>query len=143
MLYAGEGFVSYLWSTGNDTQVISLNTSQTGEYEYWVRVSDSNSCAAADTILITVELPDAMSGYTKVFGYKVYPNPTSGMVYMVPQADMDGEVLITVIDAAGRMVLRDKMKSGVLCSIDFSGMRNGIYLLMIDKYPVMIIKNSR
>jgi hypothetical protein len=146
MLDAGKGFGSYQWNTGAGTQALPVNTSQAGEYEYWVRVSDSNSCAAADTILVTVKLTDAMPDYTKDFNLKVYPNPTSGMVYLMPQRDIDSKVSISVIDAEGRMVLKDKIegiRSDVGISIDLSGLENGIYLLMIDQYPVRIIKNSR
>jgi hypothetical protein len=60
--------------------------------------------------------------------------------------DIDNETMITLIDAGGRRILNEKivnMKSGVGCSIDLSGLENGIYLLMIDQYPVRIIKNSR
>jgi hypothetical protein len=125
---------------------LPVNTSQTGEYEYWVRVSDSNSCAATDTILVTVELPDAILCYTRVFGLKVYPNPTTGIVYLVPQSDIDSEILITVIDAGGRLVHKEKLtslKSGTGFSIDLSGLENGIYILMVNQYPVRIIKNSK
>jgi hypothetical protein len=93
-----------------------------------------------------VEQPDALPGCTRVFGLKVYPNPTTGIVCLVPQTDIDGETIITVIEAGGRMLLMDKigkLKTGVGCSIDLSGMENGVYLLMIDQNPIRIIKNSR
>jgi hypothetical protein len=144
-LDAGEGFESYLWSTGDDMQTLPVNTVQAREYEYWVRVTDSNSCTGADTILITVKLPDALPGYTRIFGLKVYPNPTSGVVYVVPQTDSKKEILLTVIDAEGRIVNRNKIagvRSGKGFSVDLSGLENGVYLLMIDQYPVRIVKNT-
>jgi gliding motility-associated-like protein len=45
-LDAGSGFLSYQWSTGQATQTIQVADTGT----YWVRVSNSSSCAGYDTI---------------------------------------------------------------------------------------------
>lgn len=50
-LDAGNGFASYLWSTGATGS--SVNVSQPGEY--WVEVTDENTCSNRDTILLTMD----------------------------------------------------------------------------------------
>ena len=50
MLDAGEGYVSYLWSTGAETQTIEVSESGT----YSVTVWDLNGCFAWDEIEVTI-----------------------------------------------------------------------------------------
>lgn len=50
MLDAGTGFESYLWNTGATSYNISTN--EPGEY--WVEVTDANSCSNRDTIILTM-----------------------------------------------------------------------------------------
>ncbi len=53
-LDAGSAFSSYLWSTNNTSQTITINQSGT----YYVTVSDINSCLNTDTIVITSIIVD-------------------------------------------------------------------------------------
>jgi hypothetical protein len=73
-LSAGEGFLSYLWSTGETGS--SINASQPGSY--WVEVTDANSCSARDTVVLTMDplpvAPNITSGPTSVDNFLV---PTS------------------------------------------------------------------
>jgi hypothetical protein len=50
VLDAGNAGSSFLWSNGDTTQTISVNTS--GSYE--VMVTDSNNCSASDTIAVVI-----------------------------------------------------------------------------------------
>jgi hypothetical protein len=51
VLNAGNGFASYLWNTGAITATI-----EAGEYgEYWVEVTDANTCSNRDTIVLTMD----------------------------------------------------------------------------------------
>ncbi len=52
ILNAGAGFVSYLWSTGESTQTVSVTT----EGMYYVTVSDANGCLAVDSINV-IQVP--------------------------------------------------------------------------------------
>jgi gliding motility-associated-like protein len=46
----GTGYTTYLWNTGDTTQVIDVD--QTGTY--WVEVTNRWDCTAADTVTVTV-----------------------------------------------------------------------------------------
>lgn len=47
-------FNSYIWSTQQNTQTISLNTNMSGDYQYSVTVTDNNGCQNSDTINIQI-----------------------------------------------------------------------------------------
>ncbi len=53
-LDAGAGFISYIWSSGDTTQTITLSELDEGEYPYSVIVIDSNGCSNFDKTLIIV-----------------------------------------------------------------------------------------
>jgi hypothetical protein len=110
-LDAGGGFENYLWNTGTEDQTLPVTSSQAGEFKYWVHVTDTNGCAASDTIRITVEQPTNLTGISSAGQVKIYPNPTSGMVNLVFSADIPDEVMITVTDLAGKVLLKQKYNS--------------------------------
>jgi hypothetical protein len=142
LLNAGEGFESYSWNTGADENSLLIIPTQPGEYEYWIAVTDSNSCSSGDTILLTVEQGIAAPELSMDFNIKVYPNPTSGLVYLVTEATIEN-VTISLVDVEGRLIHRENLKhieQGVAYSIDLSAMLNGFYLLMINNNSVRILK---
>jgi hypothetical protein len=56
-LDAGGGFVSYLWSNGDNTQTSRINTPGL----YWVDAWDSNGCPANDTIDVWFKVRDILA----------------------------------------------------------------------------------
>jgi gliding motility-associated-like protein len=48
VLSAGNGFVNYLWSTGELTPTISINNPGI----YWVKVTDNHSCSKSDSVIV-------------------------------------------------------------------------------------------
>lgn len=69
---AGSGFVSYIWSTGDTNQVISLNAGGT----FAVTVTDANGCSDADTITIG-QYPGVSFD---VVGFELCPDETDTLV---------------------------------------------------------------
>ena len=47
-LKAGSGYAGYLWNTGDTTDAIQVNS----EGQYWVIVTSTESCQAADTVMV-------------------------------------------------------------------------------------------
>ncbi len=49
LIDAGSGYNSYLWSTGQSTQTLSVTTENT----YYVTVTDANNCSGSDDIIVS------------------------------------------------------------------------------------------
>jgi len=48
LMEAGSGYANYLWNTGDTTDAITVND----EGQYWVTVTSTESCQAADTVMV-------------------------------------------------------------------------------------------
>jgi hypothetical protein len=133
--------MSYLWNTEDQTQQLLVHQPQTGEYAYWVQVTDTNSCASGDTILITVTpgVPLPESPITAVL--KVFPNPTTGWLYLLPDTDQ-ADVKIGIYDMKGSLVMRKvlQLKAGEISQMNVSGLHPGVYQLKINEKLIRIIK---
>ena len=78
-LNAGTGFTSYLWNTGDITQTIT----QSAAGLYSVTVTDSNGCANADSVQMTINPPptvDIGPDITGCFGDSVTLDAGAGFV---------------------------------------------------------------
>ncbi len=74
---AGSGFSSYLWSTGDTTQTISVVTSQLIAfmiYDYSLTVTNTAGCSGSDTIQISW-IPEGIEESYGNNAFAVYPNP--------------------------------------------------------------------
>src|SRR5205085_10349490 len=72
LLDAGAGYSTYLWSTGETTQTITVQASN----NYCVTITDSNNCTNSDCMLA-----DFFIGIreNELKGVNIYPNPTNGI----------------------------------------------------------------
>ena len=79
---AGEGFESYVWSTDEITQTITL---ESGDYSIFVSVTDSNNCSANHEFNAFIEgAPEALFDYSMIGVYdtiEFYANFMEGASY--------------------------------------------------------------
>ncbi len=108
VLDAGNGYLAYLWSTGETTQTISV--SETGLYS--VTVYNDGFCEGADSIQVQV-------GFTQLSGIVYYDNeeqtPLNGVTVFLKQAG--ATVMTTVTDANGHYSFADYLPGTY--SLDF------------------------
>ena len=105
---------------------------------YNVSVSNAKGCF---TISDAVTIPTGITGIEDVDPFRdmiLYPNPTSGLFSIIMENQLQGSVLILVLDQSGkeiRTIKTEKISDHFEKHIDLSGQSKGIYVIktLIDK----------
>ncbi|MCX6251622.1 MAG: M14 family zinc carboxypeptidase [Bacteroidetes bacterium] len=137
---AGNPGCTYLWSTGDTTQLISVDSSGVGlnSHTYSVTVTDSMNCSGYDEKMITwsttIGYPDPLQNQS----ITVYPNPASGNVHIQLQG-LEGR--FRILSMMGITALSGIIHSSEsYISIDLSGIHAGLYFVEISQGSVIYIK---
>ena len=115
-------WTSYLWSTGDTTQTISVDASGI----YSVTVGDGSGCEASDTINITVVSAQHLSNIQTV---KVFPNPAT--VYLQIDATNIDLTNSSIIIANGIGQVLKMIEANNISNINIADLANGVYYLKI------------
>ena len=137
-LDAGNGFVAYDWSTGQNSQTItidSLSAGGLGTYEFSVMVTAANNCYGYDTVMITIESCAGISEAGEGIQLNLFPNPTNGMIYFTAEGVTGEKMSLSIIDMLGQLTFnRDyTIENGqVNTSLDLMNYPTGVYYLWIQ-----------
>jgi hypothetical protein len=112
-------WVSYLWSTGETTQQITVSTSGT----YSVTVTDASNCSNSDQINVMV----TNTANVDIENVNIYPNPASDIV-TIDAADWLHQVSsIEIYNQLGQLV---QVKHGQATNqINIQDLTNGMYII--------------
>lgn len=136
-LKAEEGFVSYLWSTGDDDRETTVDE----DGQYTVTVTDSFGCEGVTTIFVNV-IPSGIVD-AENSQLKVYPNPADEILNIQWQSDFEPAQL-QLMDATGRIVV-SKRATQSLEQLDLHGIPSGYYMLNIigadSKTTMQVLKH--
>ena len=131
ILDAGAGMDSYLWSTGDTTQTIMVDSSGIGigNKDFSVIVTQQG-CDNSDTIKVTVMDCSGISENIKPFGINIYPNPSQGKINIDIPDGLDG-LEITVFNSIGQKILSELITSQTetIKTIDLSELPKGLYYI--------------
>jgi len=95
-------------------------------------VTDANGCVGADSVVVVVELCSGMEAIVDFTDIRLYPNPTSSIVYInLEGVEEAGELILSVYDVLGRMLER-RLISETIEAIDLSREASGIYLIRVE-----------
>jgi len=130
----GTGSVQYIWNSGATTNCTSV--SPTSTVDFIVTATDSCGVVAADTILVTVIPPLAISqNLTPESIVQIFPNPYQGQVNIQLQLTEVAEVQVEILDIVGKKVLElenrnlSKGSHQYQFSAKARGLNTGIYLV--------------
>lgn len=134
-LDAGAGMDNYLWSTGDTTQTILVDSSGFGgignSKDFMVTVMQQ-SCTNSDTITITLIDCTGIPENFKPFGINLYPNPSNGKINFDIPASV-GNLEITIYNSVGQKFFSEQITSQTktLKTIDISSLAKGIYFISL------------
>jgi hypothetical protein len=130
ILNAGTGMSSYLWSTGETTQVITVNSTS----NIWVNVTDANGCIDSDTILVDFNIGfNANEFMTSPF--VLFPNPTKGAVLLSADFIKSSNIQLSLVDVTGQLLYDAELKFVAGKNnheMDLSGFAKGMYFIRLD-----------
>jgi hypothetical protein len=130
VLDAGAGFASYLWSTTETTQTISVTTN--GQYIVTVTTAGVG-CSDSDTINVNFT-----SGVVNIDGsvtnISLYPNPSNGPFNVSIDNIETSNLVIDIMDMTGRIVYNryvGSVSGNTIESFDMTNLRMGTYVLRV------------
>ncbi|MAX79977.1 MAG: hypothetical protein CL843_07360, partial [Crocinitomicaceae bacterium] len=122
-----DTFVTYLWSTGSDSNAITVYEKGT----FSVIVTDSNGCSNSDSIYISLWPSSVVDRGDAGAGVFIYPNPTQG-VFTLETINLNEERLDwMIVNINGQIIEQGVMNSNVQQQqIDLSESAQGVYFLI-------------
>jgi PKD repeat protein len=132
ILDAGNEGSTYLWSNGETTRTILVDTTSfgLGEHTIWVAVISSGNCEGSDTIHVTIDACTAVNDLSSSPSVKIYPNPNNGTFYVTAYQFEHG--MIEILTIHGKVVYTSSFdKPGEAREISLPQQNKGIYLLRI------------
>lgn len=136
-LDAGSGYSSYLWSTGDSTQQIVIDSTGTGAATatIWVKVQGSNGCEGSDTILVHFVHNPGMEESLMTPVIRISPNPNNGRFTLEFKDFSEKPSLIEIFGVDGKCVLRQMIspeEQDQSMHMDAGHLNHGIYLIKVS-----------
>jgi hypothetical protein len=136
-LSAGSAFSTYLWSTGETTQSITIDSTShnMGTHQIVLTVIDTAGCSAVDTIQITLEDCSGINDSKQENNIIVYPNPTEGKFTIEINNSVNDQLDICIYNLTGNKILCKHLEYAgsqkQVHRFDLSNQPSGMYLLRI------------
>lgn len=122
---AGPGFASYLWSTSDQTQQVTIYVPDT----VCVVVTDGNGCTNSDCAIIDFFVGVKEKAAENIFS--AYPNPANDIVNITFTKKINN-VMLSIVDLSGKIVYSTqvaKTDAGSVLSVNTSELSTGIYFI--------------
>jgi len=143
ILDAGAGFVSYLWSTGDTTQTLNVDSVGTGmgSETYSVTVTDYLGCQGSDTIVITFT---GIHELNNDYNVNLFPNPTKGKLIVEITGNLNEAFELNIISIHGQTVYSESIpritENEFTKELDMSVYPKGVYFIRLVNINSTIVK---
>jgi len=135
ILDAGLGFSSYLWSTGEITQTITVDSTGIGigAKLFYVLVEDNIGCEARDSVIITIKPCDMQVSekFTEPT-IKIFPNPTTGKLNIIIENTRNNNYKLCLYNSIGSLVYCKDFTDQINYEINLTTYPKGIYYLRFE-----------
>ena len=110
-LNAGNEGAEYLWSTGETTQTIEVDTTgmdDNSNVTVSVVVTNANNCSAGDEITIHFLDCSGIGENTTLSDMRIFPNPNNGIFTIQMNVAEEQDLTIELMNVAGKVVYTEK-----------------------------------
>jgi hypothetical protein len=144
-LDAGNPGSTYLWSTGETTQTIVVDTTGIGigVGAFSVEVTSPESCSNTDEISIQFDDCTGIQEVTDNWSVDAFPNPSSGLFNIEIRSNYEKPVQMSIFNAIGIKVYKqDNILINQIntISVDLENYSEGVYYLNLNGEGINIIK---
>nr|NQU93857.1 T9SS type A sorting domain-containing protein [Bacteroidota bacterium] len=141
VLDAGNPGATYMWSSGETTQTIEVDTTGVGigTMDVWVEVIDDYACTNTDTLTIQWDDCTGISESAEGWSVNVFPNPSDGEFSIEVSSRNLRPVQIKIYSSLGAVVYSENdHATGNI--INLKNFREGIYYLSVKGDGINLIK---
>ena len=137
-LSASTGYTAYLWSTGETTSSIKVDSSSLGlgVHTFWVNITDSIGCTSSDTVIVEIRNCVGIEEFADHGNINIYPNPSKGVFNLDIKGLDEKELEICIYNFNGQKIVCERFKEnfndGFNTSYDLSTYPKGIYLIRLS-----------
>jgi hypothetical protein len=144
ILDAGNPGATYLWSTGETTQTITVDTTGVGigTATFWVEVTDGNTCENSDEITIQFDDCTGISELTENWTVNIFPNPSNGIFSIKISSLSNKPASLKIMNTLGTVVYQSNINVDPSKTMDIklTNQPEGIYYLNLKGEGVNLIK---
>ncbi len=143
LLDAGNPGATYLWSTGETTQTIMVDSTGVGlgTVEVWVEVTDGNECSKMDIIEITFKDCTGVQDIIGNMSLQVYPNPNRGVFSIHVNIPGNKRIDLSIINILGKEIFSQKdLIINQDVDLDLKHLDDGIYFIRISNDKLNHVK---
>lgn len=116
----------------NDSLLAIADPPAIGCFDLLAKATDLAGAEVSVAFSVCISFPTDVNAIESEATIQVYPNPTSGKVYLKTSNINGYEVHVSVFDVTGRTILQTRKKLTEDLEIDLSGQADGTYFLRID-----------
>ncbi len=131
------GAANYQWTSSNlllKAPLITVSPQSTGIFT--VTGTDNNGCSSKAVATVSVNLCTGIEEAAAENQIKLYPNPSSGLIYL--EMLNEQEATIVIYNAIGQIIA--SQKAALLNQIDLSPFSNGLYNVVVSQNNKQIYK---
>jgi len=133
---AGNTGSTYLWSTGETTQKITISAEEYeyGNYDFSCEVTTTDGCSNSSQINVEIKDCTGIDEFETGLGIDIYPNPNHGNFSLEINNAGNKTVNIKVVSVTGKLVYQVEnitVNGSLTHQINLSNLAEGVYTVFV------------